>query len=54
MITVTDSSPRQINAAILAIIRKLEGLEKELKDYNAMTLDIEKKLDERIKKLEQH
>lgn len=43
MITVTNNSPQQINAAILALIRQIERLEKDLADYK-----------ERIEKLEEN
>lgn len=42
MITVTNNSPQQINAAILALIRQIEKLEKDLAEYK-----------ERVKKLEE-
>ncbi len=43
MITVTNNSPQQINAAILALIRQIEKLEKDLAEYK-----------ERVKKLEEN
>lgn len=43
MITVTNNSPQQINAAILALIRQIERLEKDLAEYK-----------ERIEKLEEN
>ena len=41
MITVTNNSPQQINAAILAILREIELLKKQVRDLSS-----------RIKKLE--
>lgn len=35
MITVTNNSPQQINAAILALIRQIEKLEKDYKELQA-------------------
>ena len=43
MITVTNNSTQQINAAILTLIRQIERLEKDLADYK-----------ERIEKLEEN
>lgn len=43
MITVTNNSIQQINAAILALIRQIEKLEKDLAEYK-----------ERVKKLEEN
>lgn len=35
MITVTNNSPQQINAAILALIRQIEKLERDYKELQA-------------------
>jgi prefoldin subunit 5 len=41
MITVTNNSPQQINAAILALIRQIEKLEKDYKDLQNKIKELE-------------
>ena len=41
MITVTNNSPQQINAAILALIRQIEKLEKDYKDLQDKIKELE-------------
>lgn len=41
MITVTNNSTQQINAAILALIRQIEKLEKDYKDLQNKIKELE-------------
>ena len=41
MITVTNNSPQQINAAILALINQIEKLEKDYKDLQNKIKELE-------------